>query len=402
MDFWHSANGLIQVQITSADPPAAITAYHQAGISISETEYIDDFTIRLHIRRQDHQRAKRIAEKRGEEFSLHKKSGLYWKLKGLVKRPVLVVGLMLFLIAGAVLPNRIFFFRVEGNTSIPAKLILEYAAQCGISFGASRRQVRSEKIKNALLEALPQLQWAGINTSGCVATISVKERQIQQTVPQTNGVSSIVASRNGIILSCTATKGNALCKIGQAVKAGEVLISGYTDCGLSIRAEASEGEIYARTDWDITTVTPDNCCSRGSATGQQKKYALIIGKNRINFYKDSGISDVCCDRIYKESNLTLPGGFVLPVTLITEVWTYYEQKEETLDVQQISQQLSDFTKQYVTAQMVAGQILSAQEELTCDSGTVSLRGQYGCREMIGRIQKEEIMKPYGKFDRTNR
>ena len=36
--------------------------------------------------------------------------------------------------------------------------------------------IRSEKVKNSLLQRIPQLQWAGINTDGCVAVISVREK----------------------------------------------------------------------------------------------------------------------------------------------------------------------------------------------------------------------------------
>ena len=402
MNMWQSFNGTVQVQIISADPPAAINTLNQSGVILYETEYVDDFTLLIQIRRQDYKNVKRIAAKRGEELSLKRKTGLYWTVKGLLKRPVLVIGMLFLLFAGTFLPTRIYFFQVEGNETIPDKMILEYAAQCGISFGASRREVRSEKMKNALLEAIPQLQWAGVNTSGCVATISVREREITEQTPQGTGVSSIVASRDGVILSCTVTRGNGLCKVGQAVKVGQVLISGYTDCGLSIKAEESQGEIYARTDWDLTAVTPDTCQSKAYVTGQKKKYALIIGKNRINFYKDSGISDATCDRMYEEKHLTLPGGFVLPVTLVTEVWTYYACTEETLLPEDASMQLSEFAKSYLNSQMIAGQILSGQENVTGSDGAISLQGQYACHEMIGRVQKEEIMRPYGKSDGTDR
>ena len=402
MNIWQSFNGTVRAQIISADPSAALNALIQAGIVLYETEYIDDFTLVIQIRRQDCKIAKRIAANRGEELRIKRKLGLYWWAKGLLRRPVLIIGMVILLIASTYLPTRIYFIQVEGNKTIPDKMILEYAAHCGISFGVSRRQVRSEKMKNALLEAIPQLQWAGINTSGCVATISVREREITEQTPQGDGVSSIVASRDGVILSTTVTGGNGLCKVGQAVKAGQVLISGYTDCGLSIKAEESQGEIYARTDWNLVAITPRTYQSKTYVTGQERKYALIIGKNRINFYKDSGISNATCDRIYEEHHLTLPGGFVLPVTLVTEVWTYYTCTEEVALPEDVSRQLSEFAKDYLNNQMIAGQILSMRENVTASDGAISLQGQYACHEMIGRVQKEEIIKPYGKSDRADR
>ena len=106
--------------------------------------------------------------------------------------------------------------------------------------------------------------------------------------------------------------------------------------------------------------------------------------------------------MYEEKHLTLPGGFVLPVTLVTEVWTYYACTEETLLPEDASTQLSEFAKSYLNSQMIAGQILSGQENVTGSDGAISLQGQYACHEMIGRVQKEEIMRPYGKSDGTDR
>lgn len=393
MELWHSLNGMLQAELVSADTAGAVTRFFESGITIYDAEYLDDLTVRFQIRRQDYKKIRLLAEKRGDVLKLLKKRGLYWTGKGLLKRPVLMLGILAILILGTYLPTRIFFIRVEGNTTVPTNLILEQAAQCGIAFGADRSEVRSEKMKNALLEAMPELQWAGINTQGCVATISVREREIVEKTVKTAGVSSIIAARDGVILSVTATRGSAVCKVGQAVKAGEVLISGYTDCGISIRAEASDGEVYALTEQNLHVCTPLECSVRGDMTRQEKKYSLIIGKNRINFYKGSGISDTTCDRMYEENYITLPGGFVLPVAVVTEVWTYYDCTEETALPEEQIGQLSEFAADYLREQMVAGQILSASETVTTEDGALWLNGKYACREMIGRVQKEEIIRP---------
>ncbi|MBQ8358612.1 MAG: hypothetical protein IJX37_01670 [Oscillospiraceae bacterium] len=64
----------------------------------------------------------------------------------------------------------------------------------------------------------------------------------------------------------------------------------------------------------------------------------------------------------------------------------------------LEQQLTEFAAGYLGGQMIAGQILSANEALILQDGIVCLDGKYACHEMIGRIQKEEIIKPNGKFD----
>jgi hypothetical protein len=248
------------------------------------------------------------------------------------------------------------------------------------------------------LEALPQLQWAGINTNGCVATITVRERQEPEKPQVKTGVSSIVAACDGVVLSCTATKGNLVCKPGQAVKAGQTLISGYTDCGLSLRATQATGEIYARTQRKLSAVCLSTCTKKEVQTRIVKKYSLIVGKKRINLSKDSGILDTSCDKMYVEDFITLPGGFQLPVSIVTETWIIYECVDITQEEDALIKQLSDFARSQLKKSMIAGEILSANEETLAANGYYRLEGQYACREMIGRVQEEEIIAPYGKHD----
>ena len=282
MDFWHSVEGMVGLTLTGASPAQSVSAINQAGITVYDAKMgEDELTVHFQVSRKAIKRVREIASKRGDTLSIRRRKGMYWTAKGLLKRPVLLAGIIILMCIAVFLPTRIFFFRVEGNDSIPTKLILEKCAQCGISFGASRREVRSEKVKNALLEAIPELQWAGVNTSGCVATISVRERSEENPSVQVNGVSSMIAVRDGVITDLTVTRGNAVCKIGKAVRAGQILISGYTDCGISIRAEQAQGEIYARTDREIEAIFPDNTSEKGEMTRQTKKISLIIGKYRL-------------------------------------------------------------------------------------------------------------------------
>ena len=395
MGFWKSAAGRVCMELSCADPSYALTLLQDKGITVESVRIMDDFTVWFEVAWLELKALRKLADKRGFDLKIVGHSGIYWLFQRLLRRPVLLIGVIILLILGSFLPTRVLFLEVEGNISLPAKQILEAAQQCGIGFGASRAEVRSEKMKNALLEAMPQLQWAGINTSGCTAVISVKERQIKEQAEQNRAVASIVASRDGIITSVTSTKGNRLCRIGQAVKAGQILISGYTDCGLSIRAVRAEGEVYAQTERKLTVITPVDRVQRGEQVALEKKYALIIGKNRINLYFGSGILDGSCVKMYVENYLTLPGGFRLPVVLVTEYWSQSENSNRSVEE---SQMLSDAADRYLTAEMVAGQIISAREETYEEDGLLVLQGQYACLEMIGQIREEEIVKPNGTND----
>lgn len=393
MDIWHSLNGMVTFQITSADPAGMLCVLHGHGVPMENIQFLDELTLHFQVQRQYRKMVITFVEKRGDQWNILSYTGIFWRFQGLLKRPILVSGLLMFLLLTMFLPTRIYFFRVEGNISVPERYILELAAQCGIHFGAERREVRSERVKNALLSAIPELEWVGINTAGCVATISVRERQNSEELQQPQGVSSIVAARDGVVQQVTVTGGTAACKPGQAVRTGQVLISGYTDCGLSIRAERAKGEIYATTNRQLAFLMPVTDSQRGQTVSKEQKYAILIGKKRINFYQDSGNLDASCVKMYEENYVTLPGGFQLPIAIVTETWLDYEKSTPTATTEQSSNMLSDLAEIYLRGQMVAGTILSKEEKFSQQDGVLRLDGEYGCFEMIGRERSEEIIKP---------
>ena len=382
MGLFRNLAGEVRLRLTGADITASLTRINTAGIALHDVEMMDELTVCLTVLRRDYRKIASMAKRRGDTLQIESRQGLYWDLKRMMHRPVLVWGVLFLLMLSWYVPSRICIIEVEGNTTVPTNLILEKAADCGISFGASRKAVRSERVKNALLEAMPELSWAGVNTYGCRAVITVRQREPEPVAGET-GVADIVASRDGYILSCDVLSGNGLCHPGQAVQAGDVLISGYTDCGICITATRASGEVVAATRREITAVTPAKCMKKTDAAGRRVNYSLIVGKNRINFNNNSGISDASCGRMETNYHLTLPGGYRLPVTLVAETVTASHLTERNADGTAI---LSDFPEDYLKTQMIAGTVTAAVETITEEDGLWLLTGDYACTEMIGRVR----------------
>lgn len=390
--------GLLQITITSADFAALLTELTEMRIALSKVSILGDLQVSATVRRNDIGRIMEICQKRGAECRIIDRRGLYWNVVALFRRPILMVGVLMLLITSIYLPSRVLFLRVEGNEYVPEKVILEYAEQCGLGFGAKRSDVRSEKLKNALLEKMPQLQWVGINTAGCVATISVTEREISQESDACNRMCHLVSSSDGVIVSATGTAGTLCVVPGQAVKKGQILVSGYTDCGNFIHAECAQGEVYAQTRHDIDALTPAQMLKVDEIPDTSKKYSLVIGKNRINLYKGSGILDGSCVKMYVYHYLTLPGGFQLPIGVVEECWTRRSLISVQRSKEDMEQTVSQYARSYVQDQMIAGQILAKQHDLRFTNECCYFAADYVCLEMIARVRQEEIFTQYGEND----
>ena len=398
LEFGKSLSGILTVEITSAAPEKTLDAIILKKIPIFHVVPRNELTYRFRIRRRDYENLTNILRKRGDSFQILQKRGLYWAGRTLCRRPILLATFFLLLFSSFYLPSRIFFVTVEGNTTIPDRLILSAAEDCGIGFAASRKMVRSEKVKNALLYTVPQLQWAGVNTSGCTAVISVRERVNPEASEEKAIVSNLIADRDGYILSATVTSGTAHFLPGEAVTKGQLLVSGYTDCGICIRASRAEGEIHAETIRSLKAVMPDSYTYPAAVEEGIRQISLLIGKKRINLWKGSSIFDTGCGRMYEEYYVSLPGGFRLPVAVCVDRYQNYELQNEILPESDAQNQLQQFSERYLMQQMTAGQILQKQQTLSYLNGVYRLEGTYTCAEMIGKEQREQIGVINGKRD----
>ena len=383
-------SGSIPVRLTSADPETSLREINDLGIPVWELREVDPLTLTFRINDQYVSALSVIAARKGYKLEILKISQRSFALQRLLHRPIPILMTLLLMVMVFVLPGRILFVEVEGNQIIPSNRIIEAAAESGVRFWSSRREVRSEQVKNSMLGQLPDLQWVGINTYGCRAVISVRERPEGESVEEIPPVSSIVAGCDGILTSLTVTKGTGLVQPGQAVLEGQVLISGYTDNGLIICAAAAEGEANAVTGREITAVTPLLQRIRTSVLSKHLNFAVQIGKKRINFLKGSGISGGRCVKMYSKYVLSLPGGFVLPVALIKETVLEFELDEISADEDLLSGHLSEAAQDYLRFRMIGGTILIKTETSELTDGVLKLHGHYVCTEMIGRRKVEMI------------
>ena len=390
-------SGSVSVEITTADMTGLLSKLNAHGIILHKLSFIDMLTASMEISRNDLSVLQKISFSYGASVKIVKKNGAYWAIQEFLKRPVLLLGLCVHLFFILWLPTRILFISVEGNKKIPTQKIIEQANLCGIRFGVSRRTVRSEKMKNSLLSAIPSLQWAGINTSGCTAVISVRERKEQKEQNTDSGVCSIVAGKDGVVLRCSALRGEHICKAGQAVQKGDILISGYIDLGLCVKGVHAAGEIYAQTKNEIHVITPTDYLYKGTKLSTEKIFGLLIGKKRIFFNKGSGISGVGCDRIYLEYYMTLPGGYRLPFALFVSA-TAQRNTSVISDVGAAQDAAERTARTYLLSKMISGQILQEDVVLRQQGDVFALFGRYICSEMIGRVQHEGL---YGKYGESN-
>lgn len=388
--------GSVRLEVTCVDPLLLVNQLMNKGFCLHDVVYIDMLIVQMVCIASEYPKICKYLKRHGCQYRVIEKQGWRYALQSTLRRWSLFVGVALVLFATVFLPTRILFIQVTGNDIISSDTILDAARSCGVCFFTSRKQVRSEKVKNALLNALPQLQWAGINTSGCVATIQVEEKKIVEGYSYQSTSENIVANQDGVIYRYTVKKGQLQCRVGQAVQKNQILVSGYRDNGLFVSHTNVDAEIFGVTKREICAVTLCNFAARVDNMGEIVRYSIRIGKKIINMSKGSGIYSGTCDKIYVEECVSLPGGFQLPVSIIREKIIPYEVQPLVDDGKESYSWLASCGRSYTLRQMIAGEILRQQESIEIDGDICRYRASYACVELIGKNKFEGIFKPYGE------
>jgi len=372
MDAVWMLTGWVRLRLTSAEPAVRLRDF-SARFRLEGIAFADDLTVEFNISRRD---AGHLRVPEGERLERIGGGGMPVFLSLLGRWKLLTAAVLLLGALTVFLPTRIWFVEVRGCDGVPSALILEKAEACGVYFGASQRELRSEQVKNHLLWAIPELKWAGVNTRGCVAVITVAERQPGESLP-VEQPGDIVAARDAVVTEVIPHAGVAQVLPGQAVRAGEVLISGAGEPDAGVMPDRAAGEVYGLTRRSVTAVLPWETLLREETGAVKRKFSLRIGKKYVNFSNDSGILYGTCVKMRTVNYLTLPGGFQLPVALVTD--TYRLCSASSVSREMNAEALMDEVRRYAREVMTAGAIL--REEVTILEG--GLRAELYCREMIG-------------------
>ena len=267
--------------------------------------------------------------------------------------------------------------------------ILRELQELGVGFGTYGPSIKPQELKNQMLLRIPKLQWLTVQQSGMRAVVVVRERPEKEPVLDRRSPVNVVAARAGVLTRVQAEAGNCLCAPGQAVTAGELLVSAYTDFGFKTQVTAARAEIYAETIRRATCVLPQHRSVKEAKTARRSAVSLLVGRRRITLF-GGGIPEKPCEKETKTYWLTLPGGFSLPLGIaITGIYEY-DTRDEILQEASVQQSLLGQIQTRAQRDMIAGTILDSRCRIQTADGCIRLCATLRCEEMIARMQPANL------------
>ena len=155
-------------------------------------------------------------------------------------------------------------------------------------------------------------------------------------------------------------------------------------------------DVQAETWYERTAVCRLEEPIKTEKTKIARRFAIKLGKSRINFYFDSGKNIDGCDKITKEYKLGIKGLFTLPVSIITEQYICYDYAAgECCTARELEDRLKDWLENSIDGKIETISFSHAES-----GGLLLVTMRAKCLENIA--ETAELPQPEGEtYDRED-
>ena len=375
--------GSVLCEIRGAAPLRCLNALGEAGIEAKRAERADEFTLRLTLDERDYSAAAEIAARSQCELARISSRGGALLARRLRRRIALLTAAVVcfaLLAAGSLF---VWEIDISGCESVTEGEVRRALASVGVAEGSFWPAWDADAVKNHLLLEIPELAWAGVSVSGSRAEVRVRERIERPELASDGAPGSITAAASGIIERMEVYEGAPAVSVGDAVAAGETLVSGEMASAVGdtryVRARAS---VTARTYVELTACAPLKY-GRLLEADTLSRWSLIIGSGRVNFFRGSSQTPPGCGKIIEEYPLAWEGVFRLPVTLVRETVIEYSAQEAEEDPGLLEQRLAEALQSRLERRLEGrGEALSVHFTARESGGALYVTLRAECREDI--------------------
>ena len=382
--------GTVEIEVTGASAALCLNRWTAADLPFWALRTDSELVFRCRAYESDLERIRREAAHAWCEIRVLRRFGLPGVLRQLRRRPILAVGLPLAVALAFFLQSFVWFLRVEGNERVTEQEILQNLWEEGVRFGAWGPALNSEKLKNRMLNRIPELCWLAVTREGGVVTVSVAEREPVEPRTETEGVAHIVAARAGILREISVINGFTDRKPGDAVMEGDILISGLAQWTTHLQATRAMGEVYADTLRVSELLCPAAALKKTYTGRSETCTTIIFQRKRRKISGNSSIFGSSCDKMIDTSMWILPGDYVLPVTVETVTLLEYTLEPVQLSREDAEALLAPESLRLTRAQMVAGRVESGSTAINMTQDSYRCRGVWNCVELISKTLPVEL------------
>ena len=305
--------GYQRLRLDAANAPRVLTFCMERELSFCDFEGDTDGGVAISCPLRTAKRIRTFAESQGIHVTVGKTGGLPLLLLQRKKRWGLILGTMLSILLLVISERFVWDVRVFGNEQMTEGEVIAELAACGFGEGSPLKGFYAGELENRVLLNTDRLSWISIHMEGTVAVVQVVERTDRQE-EKSKLPANLIATADGQIEGIELYRGDCVVKIGQAVRAGELLVSGVYDSQTQgFRYTRAAGRILARTERTVRVEIPLEYVQKSYTDEKIGAITLNFFQKSMKIYKSTGNDTGACDIIEEVKGLSGLGLLNFPV-----------------------------------------------------------------------------------------
>ena len=324
--------GFLRIRIYGDFKERALTLCAQNGITLWNNR-LKNGKIECSILVKDFKFLRSVIRGKGVRVHILKKRGVPFILNRYRKRSGILVGAVLFFVIIQLMSGYIWIIDVEGNQKVSTEKILSSCHSVGLDIGVRKDSFYPKLKREELMLRLDGVAWSSLNVEGSRLTVNVteiKESDKEKTY------SNLKAASDGIIEKMDITSGTSVVSVGQAVKKGDLLVSGIIETADVTRFVNSRGKVYAKTEEEI--VLSENYSQKHSVPTGKTKVKTVIETFGLKIPLYLGTEKGLFETEKNEKNLKLFSSN-LPLKIHTKKYTFLKEGRVTYSYDELCRRL---------------------------------------------------------------
>ncbi len=331
---------------------------------------------------------RRLAKKSGVKIRLSEKHGFPFFVRQYRKRKGLLVGFACFWLTLYFLSLYIWSIDVQGASSIDKSELDNLMSSICVSVGTLKSEIDAPIIEKTIMNQFENISWVSVNIKGSVLSLEVKERIEPPDLISTSTPCNVKSNRDGQVVRMEVYQGTPEVKCGDAVVAGQLLISGFVEDdfgGCSIRH--ADAKIFALTKRELKHEVALTQVEK-QFTGKvivRKRLKLFGVELPLTIFPVPG-SDF--EKTLEVDNVNI-NGVSLPITHYREIWRQFYEKSVVLSKDEALKIAHKALEDEEKEALKEVKIINCEKQEKITNEKVILLATYLCEENIA--SQEEII-----------
>ena len=289
---WLFYNGYVIIQIEGVYPERLASLLEASGVPLWDLRRAGPHALVCTMPARDFQRLHRLNRRCRCRVRILKKMGGPFRLRGLWRRRVLLLGMGCTLLAAVWASHRIWFVDVQGCRRMDEAVLRQALSEQGLQPGRDVRALILSDLGDYIAAQYEELAFLELHVDGVFLRVRVREALAEGERLDLSRPCDVVSTRDGIVTRITAYGGRAQVRSGERVKRGQLLIAGHVTArdGSMTYSTHAYGEVLAAVLYTARSEAPQTVVE-WAETGEIAPYAALYAGPRLLLERDCPFED---------------------------------------------------------------------------------------------------------------